>query len=174
MNNTKILAINKEKVIYLVKFIALLSTATLAPLLQQQAIAGPLVNATLFIAVMLLGTKNAILIGLIPSLIALSTGLLPPVLAPMIPYIMVGNTLLILAFGYFQKKNYWSGVVLASVLKFAFLFATSSLVMNLILKKEIAQKVATMLSWTQLLTALAGGILAYAFFKLYKRKLSNK
>lgn len=174
MNNTKILAINKEKVIYLVKFIALLSTATLAPLLQQQAIAGPLVNATLFIAVMLLGTKNAILIGLIPSLIALSTGLLPPVLAPMIPYIMVGNTLLILAFGYFQKKNYWSGVVLASVLKFAFLFATSSLIMNLILKKEIAQKVATMLSWTQLLTALAGGILAYAFFKLYKRKLSNK
>ncbi|TSD05139.1 MAG: [Fe] hydrogenase subunit HymD [Parcubacteria group bacterium Athens0714_12] len=114
---------------------------------------------------------NAILIGLIPSLIALSTGLLPPVLAPMIPFIMAGNTILILTFSYLKEKNFWLGVISASFLKFIFLFSASSIVINLLLKKEIAAKVALMMSWPQLLTALSGGLLAYLFLKFFKNNL---
>ncbi len=176
MVQAKIIAINKEKILTLVQFSVLVGVATVAPLLltHQQAITGPIVNATLFISVMLLGARYAILIGLIPSLVALSVGLLPIVLAPMVPFIMMGNTILILIFDYFKEKNYWYGVILASVLKFLFLFGASSFVMNLILKKEIATKVATMMSWPQLFTALAGGIVAYLFLKMLNMEIKNR
>lgn len=165
MQQTKILTINRKKVFTLAQFTALVVVATTVPLFNQQAITGSVVNATLFVSVALLGVQNAILVGLIPSLVALSTGLLPPILAPMIPFIMVGNTILIMVFGYLKERNFWLGVITASVLKFLFLFSTSSIVINLLLKKEVATKVAMMMSWPQLLTALVGGLLAFVFLK---------
>ena len=167
----KILIIENKAILVLVKIFLLVSVATLAPLFGQQFIAGPLVNAALFISVFLLDKHNAILIGLIPSLIALSVGLLPAVLAPMIPFVMMGNAILILTFSYLKDKNFWLGVISASFLKFIFLFFTSSIVINLLLKKEIAAKVALMMSWPQLLTALSGGLLAYLFLKFFKNNL---
>ncbi|HCP60545.1 MAG TPA: iron hydrogenase, partial [Dehalococcoidia bacterium] len=88
--NTRVetLTITREAVI---TFVVLLGIATVAPLSGSQFITGPIVNATLLIAVALLGMRDGILIGLIPSTIALATGLLPAVLAPMIPFIIVGN-----------------------------------------------------------------------------------
>jgi len=161
MDRVRVLPIRKEQVLASAQLIALVGVATAAPLLRQQMVTGPIVNATLFVAVTLLGTQNAVLVGLIPSLIALSVGLLPPILAPMVPFIMMGNTLLIIIFDGLQVRNYWVGVVAASVLKFLFLFSTSSVVINLLLKKEAAVKVAAMMSWPQLFTALAGGLIAY-------------
>ena len=170
MNYTKVLVIKKETFLAAAQFTVLLAVATLAPLLgHQQFLTGPIVNSTLFISTMLLGSSSAILVGLIPSLIALSCGLLPAVLAPMVPFIMMGNTILVLVFGYSRKKNYWLGMVSASFLKFAFLAGTSSLVIDLLLKKEVARNVALMMSWPQLFTALAGGIIAYLFLKSIKR-----
>lgn len=169
MNQVKILTIRKEIILTLIKFAILLGIATIAPLFHQQSITGPIVNATLFISVMLLGAQNAILIGLIPSLIALSVGTLPAILAPMIPFIMFGNTILILTFSYLRKKNYWLGMVLASILKFMFLAFTSSIVINLLLKKEVATSVSAMMSWPQFLTALGGGLIAYIFLKSIKK-----
>jgi len=172
MNYIKAITFKKETAIILIQFIALMGIATVAPLFHGQPITGPIVNATLFTGVMLLGARNAILIGLIPSLIALSVGLLPPVLAPMIPFIMVSNTLLILVFDYLRGRNYWLGVIVASGIKFLFLFTTSTVVINLLLKKEIASKVAMMMSWPQLYTALLGGIFTYGFLKVLKKKKS--
>lgn len=165
MEKTKILALKKETIVKAITFIILLGAATAAPLFHFQPVTGPIVNATLFIATALLGIQNAIFIGLLPGVIALSVGLLPPVLAPMIPFIMLGNTILIVVFSYLRKKNYWLGVVSAGALKFLFLFGTSSIVINLLLKKEIASKVAMMMSWPQFATALAGGIIAYLFLR---------
>ena len=168
MNQIKTLALKKENISVLMQFVALVGIATVAPLLGQQAITGPIVNATLFISVMFLGAQNAILVGLIPSLIALSVGLLPSILAPMIPFIMVGNTILIMTFSHLKERGFWLGMILASALKFFFLFGTSSIVINLLLKKEIAAKVAMIMSWPQLFTALAGGLIAYIFLKSMK------
>jgi hypothetical protein len=117
------------------------------------------VNATLFAAVILLGAQSSLLVGLIPSVIALSVGTLPPVLAPMVPYIMVSNAILMLTFDNLRAKNYWLAVGCASLLKFLFLVATSSIVTRLLFKSELAGSVALMMSWPQLLTALAGGVL---------------
>lgn len=169
MQEVKAQVIKKEKVFALTTFVVLVGVATLAPLIKQQAITGSIVNATLLISTVLLGIPGAILVGLFPSLIALSVGLLPPVLAPMIPFIMAGNAILVVTFGYLRKKNYWLGIISASILKFLFLFGTSFIVVNLILKKEIASKVAQMMSWPQLATALAGGFIAYLFLKSIKK-----
>lgn len=170
MENKNILIADKEKIISFIQFIFLLSLATLVPLFHQQMITGPIINATLFIAVLLLGSRAALLVGLLPSVIALSIGLLPAILVPMIPFIITGNCILVLAFGFLKDKNYWLAIITASLLKFIFLFSTSSIVINLLLKKTLAPSILTMMSWPQLLTALFGGILAYGFFtKFYKK-----
>ena len=76
----------------------------MAPFFQQQAITGIIVNAMLFVATALLGVRMAIVLAFLPSVIALSLGTLPAPLAPMIPYIMVSNVLLVFVFDFFQKK----------------------------------------------------------------------
>ena len=126
MTFVKTLATKKEIILVLAQFGVLVAVATLAPLIGSQAIVGPIVNATLFISVVLLGVRAGILVGLIPSSIALYIGLLPSVLAPMIPFIIIGNTILVLVFGYLKNRNYWLGVVSSGFLKFIFLFSTSS------------------------------------------------
>ena len=169
MNQIKTLTVRREITFILIQFVVLVGVATIAPLFGQQAITGSIVNAVLFTTVAVLGLPAAILAGLAPSLIAISVGLLPSILAPMIPFIMTGNIILILIFNYLKNRNYWLGMISASIFKFLFLFGTSSIIANLILKKEIAQKVIIMMGLPQLLTALAGGLIAYLFLKSIKR-----
>jgi hypothetical protein len=167
---TKVLTIKKGIAVVIFQFVLLIGAASLIPAIcHQQTITGPIVNAILFISTVILGIQGAILVGLVPSVIALSVGLLPAVLAPMVPFIMIGNAILIFAFGYLREKNFWLGVILASVLKFLFLFGTSSIVINLLLKKEVASKVAAMMSYPQLLTAIAGGFIAYIALKIIRK-----
>jgi len=165
-NQVENLTITRTRVI---EFVLLLGIATAAPLFHNQFITGPIVNATLLIAVALLGMRDAILIGLIPSSIALAVGLLSPVLAPMIPFIIVGNAILVITFGYLRQRNYWLGLVSGSILKFAFLFGTSSIVISLLLNQNLASSVAVMMSWPQLVTALAGGVIAYGVLRGLKK-----
>jgi len=166
---TKPILLNKTLTWKLAVFATLLGIGVIAPFLKQQVFTGPLVNASFFVGVALLGTEATLLLGLLPSLFALSIGLLPSVLAPMIPFIMTGNAILILAFGYLRSKNYWLGAIVGSFLKFVFLFASSQIVINLIIKKSVATKAVMMMSWPQLLTALGGAIIAYLFLKGTKR-----
>jgi len=42
-------------------------------------------------------------------------------------------------------------------------------VISLLLKKEVASQVSLMMSWPQLVTALAGGVLAWVFLRGAKR-----
>jgi len=153
-------------------FSILVGIAIVLPaLIHRQEITGPIINATLFLAAYFLSPDVAIFVGLLPSIVALSSGLLPAVLAPMVPFIMISNGILILCFYYFKKVNYWLGVIVASLLKFLFLFGTSFLVMNLLLKKELAPKVAQMMGPIQLATALAGGIIAFLVLKALRKKV---
>lgn len=172
MNQIKTLVVNKKAVIFFaIQFTILIGIAATVPLIRNQLVSGSIVNAVLFISVALFGIQNAILVGLTPSLFALSVGFLPAVLAPMVPFIMVGNTILVLVFGYLRKKNYWLGIVSAGFLKFIFLFVVSSIATDLIIKKEIAQNTALMMSWPQLFTALVGGLIAYFVLKSVKKSV---
>jgi hypothetical protein len=170
-NSSNALAWKKEAVLTLAVLTAI---AIAAPLLfKQQLVTGSIVNATLILGVSLLGARDGLLIGLLPSSVALATGLLSPALAPMIPFIIVGNAILVLAFAYLGKLNFWAGAAVGSLLKFAFLYGTSSIVIGLLINKQIAPAVAQMLSWPQLVTALAGSILAFGALRILKLEHSN-
>ena len=170
MDKVKTAILNREKVLALTSFALIAGLSILAPLFKIQMATGPMVNALLFIATIILGPYAAILIGLLPSAFSLSAGLLPFLLAPMIPFIMLSNAILVLTFNYFQQKNYWLGIFSASILKYAFLLITSQTLINLFLKGAPAAKaVAIMMSWPQLVTALIGGVVAYIFLKFIKK-----
>ena len=170
----KILALSKTQSISLIQFGTLLAISLLAPFFHFQPITGPIVNACLFIATAILGVQAGIMLGLLPSLVALSVGTLPTPLAPMVPFIMASNAILVVVFAWCQTSvrhmsdtvKFGVAVVMASILKFLFLFSTSYIVIHLIAQKPIAQKAATMMSWPQLTTALLGGLIAFVFLKL--------
>jgi hypothetical protein len=147
------------------QFLALLSLTILAPLFRQQIITGSLVNAALFITTAKLGKKWGVLIAVVPSIIALSTGILPLVLAPFIPYIMISNIILVLVFDFLKNKNQEIAILGASFLKFAFLFICSSCLFSLLWSETISVSVARMMSWPQLGTALLGGALSWPWLR---------
>ncbi len=152
-----------------------LSVITLAPLtlVHSQFITGPLVNAMLILTCALVGPVEALVLSLFPSPVALMSGLLPLPLAPMIPFIMIGNALYVLAFYYICGSNPSTllkfgnrsvmdivGVLAGSVLKFAFLTLTVQFVMGRMLAAPLVANLAVMMSWPQLITAVLGGFVA--------------
>ena len=174
----------KEKTLALVnvramaQFLALAGTATALPFfIHLQWVTGPIVNAILILTLFLVGIRSALVVCLVPSLMALSGGLLPAILAPVVPFIMIGNVILVLAIDYAtgrqrtlnDAKNYWLGVVVGAGLKFVFLFASVNVIAKLLIKQELAVKVAQMMSWPQFATAVAGGMIAWVVLKWLRR-----
>ncbi|MFH1326291.1 MAG: iron hydrogenase [Candidatus Falkowbacteria bacterium] len=183
----KTITLTKTNITYVIKFLILLALATGAPLLgfHSQWVTGPIVNAALILSVYLIGIRGALLIGILPSTIALSTGLLPAVLAPMVPFIIISNSILVLVMDYIvgtrhrlvqdqnvavpRSYNYFIGLFTGAGLKYLFLFFTSSIVINLLLNSAVASKVASMMSWPQFFTAIIGGILSFGILKISTR-----
>ena len=156
-------------------FVGLMAVVAIIPhYIHNQFVTGPVVNAILFIAAVILGAGNAILIGLVPSVVALVSGLLPAPLAPMIPFIMISNAILIVVFSGLRKTNYWAGVLGGTLFKYAFLYLTSTIVVGLISNQSIAAKAAaTMMAWPQIVTAIIGGVIAFGIIKLWKAYEEN-
>jgi hypothetical protein len=136
--------------------------------IHSQWITGPIVNAVLIIAAVCVGPMEAVVLGLIPSTVALSSGLLPLPLAPMLPFIMIGNAVLIVSFQYLAFKNYPVRILVAAFLKFAFLNFSLVILTRGLLESNLIAKVAVMMSWPQFVTAVIGGVIAYPFFKSKK------
>lgn len=147
-------------------FVAL---AVVAPYFGNQLITGSIVNALLFISVTVLGLESAFLLCLIPSLISIYTGLLPLALAPMIPFIMTGNALLVLVFSKLSNKRFWFGAIPAVLVKYIFIWSVGMILASSILKGTIAKNILLMISWPQLVTAIAGAIIAFLFLKTIKK-----
>jgi hypothetical protein len=154
------------------KFTLLLGLSISAPLLGNQFITGSIVNATLFLAVSLLGIRSGIIVSIFPSIIALSTGILSPVMAPMIPFIITGNVLLVIAFYALKNGGFWVGALTAAIIKFIFLYFSSSVGINMIINQQVAEKISLTMSWPQLVTALIGSLIAFGFLTLKKNKVN--
>lgn len=158
------------------QFIALAGAASILPFfIHLQWITGPIVNAILILALFLIGLRSALLLCVIPSLMALAGGLLPAVLSPAIPFIVIGNVVFVLSIHYLyenfknEKTGYWLGVFLGSVFKFAFLFLSVYFIIPLFLNGGILLKLAQMMSWPQFFTAMTGGMIAWIFLVFLKR-----
>lgn len=141
-------------------FLSLLFISIYLPsLIHQQAITGSLVNASLLLATIFLGSSWAIAIGLIPSVVALSRGLLPLALAPMVPFIMLSNMIYVLVYARVSTKGHWLASVIAAVAKFGWLQFTSYFMLSLLLPTPLLASAKMMMSWPQLLTALMGAVI---------------
>ena len=161
--------INSAKVKILMFAIFLAILIVVPAFIHSQWIAGPVVNAVLLISVVLIGPMEAVFLGLMPSAVALSAGLLPLPLAPMIPFIMIGNVIFIATFYYARQINFFGGLGIAALLKFAFLHYTLVWLMNRMLDGQLVAKLAVMMSWPQFFTAVIGGVIAYGLLKGMKK-----
>lgn len=133
-----------------------------------QPMVGPLVNMTLIMTVLFVGVYPALLVGLITPVAALLVGIMNvPVL---VPFIVVGNVMYVLIFGFSMSQlrfNYKElvSVVAAAVVKFAFLYTAIRTLVPMFMEKVPAKLVATF-SFPQLYTAILGGFLAVVVWRI--------
>jgi len=136
-----------------------------------QPITGPLVNAVLYLSALLVGSWSGVIIGIFTPLIAFMRGILPAPLAPMIPFIAIGNGVLVLVFFILMEKNKIIGIVVASVVKYLILSTAVRYVVS------VPGKVAQMMGLPQLYTALIGGgiaLLAYQTLQVIRPRLKKE
>jgi hypothetical protein len=160
----------------LAAFGLLLTLALLVPALGlPQPVTGPLVNALLLITVETLGLWPAIALGMVTPLGGLLHGVLPLPLAVMIPFIVLGNATLVSVYDALRGRNRWLALAVAAFAKFGVIYASVSVLATRPFEFALggaAQNVVmpgaivAMMSWPQLATALAGGLLAFALLRL--------
>ena len=144
----------------------LLSSSIFLPsVIHQQGITGPIINAILILTTVWFGSSQAMMVGVLPSLVALSRGLLPLPLAPVVPFIMVANCFLVLTFDQLKSKSFFLAVVGAASVKFFFLYLVSQVLLANLLPGKFLTPASQMMSWPQLVTALTGGLIAWLVLK---------
>ncbi|GKU27653.1 ECF transporter S component [Clostridium folliculivorans] len=142
----------------------------------NQFLVGPVVNAVLILATFICGSRLGALVAVLTPILAWIVGQLATAMAPFIPFIVVGNLIYILTFSILKNKKHglYIGIILGSFIKFAFLSFSASNILKAIdigIPKKILEKLAVSMGIPQLITALAGGIIAIILIKLlYKRK----
>jgi hypothetical protein len=140
--------------------LAVVFPAVFAHTSQNQFIVGPIVNAILFWVALRVGLTNALFIAVIPSMIALFRGLLPPTAAAVVPFIILGNCVMIAVFSYL-KTILWLRVAASSIMKSLVIFLPVLLFLN------SSPLVTFMMSWPQLVTALIGGFAVIKLNRLF-------
>lgn len=146
-----------------------LFVAIVPAFVHSQWLTGPFVNAILLLTSVLVGPMEAVILGLIPSTVALSSGILPLPLAPMIPFIMISNALFIAVFHSLSQKSFALAVLVAAFLKYLFLFFFVTFLASSLFSDTLIGKVAILMSWPQFATALLGGLVAFLLLKLIQK-----
>ncbi|MHB1357705.1 MAG: ECF transporter S component [Anaerolineae bacterium] len=151
----------------------LLGSAALALAIQSfgwpQAVTGVLINALLLTTAMWLGLPQAILLGMVTPLGAALRGVLPLPMVVMIPFVALGNAVLVSVFMVLRNRNRAWALVAGAVAKFVLLYGSVTVLqlapLTLVTGTAssavaIPAALAQMMSWPQLATALVGGMLA--------------
>jgi uncharacterized membrane protein len=128
-----------------------------------QPVTGPAVNAGLFLAANSFGPGSGIIVGILTPVMAWLRGLLPPPLLPMMPFIALGNAVLVLGYVWMRNRfsRKWSmpaAIVAASILKCVALTISAQRFCPLIFG-PLPSALVWIWTFPQLATALAGGLL---------------
>ncbi|NLE76824.1 MAG: ECF transporter S component [Chloroflexi bacterium] len=135
-----------------------------------QPVTGPLVNALLILAVEWAGPASAVLLGMVTPLGAASSGTLPLPMVVLIPFIALGNAVLVGLYAALLRRSRWLALAAAALAKFAFLYGVVTALLLRPLEVAVAgapqavaipAALAEMMRWPQLATALAGGLIAF-------------
>lgn len=139
-------------------------------LAHPQWLVGTIVNALLINAAITIRGYKLLPVILLPSLGVLSAGLIfgnfTVFLLYMIPFIWIGNSILVLAFKLFNIQNKWRympTLILGAAAKTLFLFTAAFILFKLGLVPAVF---LTAMGIMQLVTALSGGVLAFAVEKV--------
>lgn len=140
-------------------------------LTHPQLLLGILVNALLLISAIFLPFSLTIPVALMPSLAAFSRGALfgpsTHFLYYVLPFIWFGNLTLIYLFKRIGKdKNYFLALFLAAAGKTTVLFLPTFLMVKI---KILPAPFLQTIGYLQFFTAMAGGILAYALLRFYRK-----
>jgi hypothetical protein len=143
--------------------------AVVAPFAHNQIVTGTIVNAVLFLSVMLFGFRKASVVAIAPSIVSFAIGLFPVSLAFFVPYIIVSNLVLMGNYAALSGARKSIRIGTSVLLKFAFLFATSQVFFHGFMGQAISSAFAASMSYPQLITAALGGILAFGIAKLLQK-----
>ncbi len=140
---------------------------------HPQVVVGTVINALLIVSALNLKWYKVMPIILLPSLGALTRGALfgpfTMFLVYMIPFIWIGNSILVLVFKKL-KLNYFFTLVIGAGLKALFLFLSAVVLFKLNLVPVIF---LTAMGIMQFITALSGGVVAYGMH-LTRKAVYNK
>lgn len=149
------------------------------PFSVNQLITGTLVNLILIVMTLTVGVGSGVTIGILSALLALLIGV-GPIFPIITPFIAIGNALLAITYKLIVKIHksitFYIAIILAAVIKCAFLWLTVPFVLKYIsdIKPAQLKMLTIMFSWPQGITALCGGILALCILPLLKNAFSHK
>jgi hypothetical protein len=147
-----------------------------------QYITGPLINALLIMTVLWSGVSQALFVGMVTPMGAALSGVLPLPLWVMIPFIALGNAVLVSLFGALRGMNRWVALAVAAMAKSALLYVAVTVLvahpLSLVISGNaqpvvVPQAIVAMMAWPQLLTAVAGGVIAFGL-EAGARRLARK
>ena len=171
----------KNKTVFISRLALLVSLTVIVQIAGfPQPITGPLINFLLFITATLLGRIAGMTLGSLTPLIALLRGQLPAVLAPLVPFIAIANSILVLIYyllnyktnmqiAFIERLKIYIAIFFAAVAKYLFFVLTVKIIFPIISDISIPERIALVLLTPQLLTALAGGILFIIILKIMNR-----
>ncbi len=174
---------NKEKILWITHtaiFIALLIVLQAATaVLGNIIITGTIVNLLLIVSVMTCGLSSGITVAVISPIMAKLLGIGP--LWVLIPFIAAGNIVLILLWHFIGKHNrghkyvaYITALIVAAMAKFSVLYigiVQIAVPFFLGLPEPQASVISKMFSIPQIITALAGGIIATMILPSLKKAI---
>jgi riboflavin transporter len=146
----------------------------------NQFLVGPIVNAILLIAAFMCGTWWGAFIGILTPITALILGQLNSALSPFIPFIMIGNVLIVVAFGLLKNcraGGKYAGVILGAALKYAFLSISATKLIhffNISFNEKVQKNLIVAMGTAQLTTALIGGAIALTLIAALKNKIDTE
>ncbi|HWR61689.1 MAG TPA: ECF transporter S component [Clostridia bacterium] len=155
----------KGKLNLLTKASVLLAIAIVFQLTKMgQYVTGTGINAVLVTAVGTCGLPWAAAIGLLTPALAVLLGVQPPATVVLVPFIMAGNIVYAALFSIIRKKNEFFGVLAAAFAKFILLYTAANIIVT-----KLPAPIKLAFSFPQLITALAGGIIAITIMKALKK-----
>ena len=156
------------KTIFLAIFLTL---AICSPLfLKNKFIISTLINTILLLSVFMLGITRSIVVCIVPSIVAISVGLLPSILLPFIPFIMISNVILVVIFNAIRKYSNFLGLFLAALLKCSFLYSLLWIAKIMLKNSSFLKPVIAVVNIHQIVGAFIAASIVFGIITLLKSK----
>ncbi len=165
-----VLSTKKESILRFVDLLFYVSISIVAVLFKNQIVVGSIVNFILLMATFRLGLRYSIIVALFPSLISIAVSSLPLFLAPVVPFIITSNIILVSLFSFIRQKNIKLALVVGGFSKVLFLFVSAFFMFKIFLIDLSNSFVFTTFGLLQVITLVIGG----GSFYFFQRFLSIK